>query len=479
MHRAWSGLAVGAAVVCVASVARAQPVETGALLEEARAADEAHAAGRAIDARERLLALPAGAHTAPTLRALAASYAAVGDFERAADALERYAALADDTAALVEATRYRLALGDAARATEDVARLVQRRAVDGRGEATEVALEVAQRHEEQRAWRDAEALYRALLRALPRGARDARVRAQVGVGRALAGRGEATGAEEALRAAVAVWSGQAPPRVRLQSFMERAREEARREAARLRAMRRRLVGGGMAGGASGIVSPFGGMTESGYDVQDASGEMVEDAPPGSVRDAVAEARFRLMEPVFAWFAAQQWPPYEGPASRSAYDRWAQEVLQPFIREAQRFLNEEFTREYTAIVNLHAPRWEVAAYARLAEAFATFARWIQTAPSPPDVARNPDLLDAWRVMQDRYDSQFVDVARVGYERCVAQATRVRYVGEWSRRCEEGLAAIDRSRYPLPDEPAPAPTLVVSRPAVAAPERTPWSLSPGRG
>ncbi len=185
------------------------------------------------------------------------------------------------------------------------------------------------------------------------------------------------------------------------------------------------------------------------------------------KEAVAEARFYLAEVTYQRFKTRRLPVYHGAGTRRAYDAWAQRTLQPFIAEQMRFLNEDATRQYTTVVNMHVPNWEVAANARLADMFYYFATYIRTAPPPPDVARNPELLDAYNVLRDEQTQRFVNIATEGFLRCIRTSTSVHWFNEWTHLCERELNEIDRQRFPVADEVRVEPNLVFSRPTDSRP------------
>ncbi len=198
-------------------------------------------------------------------------------------------------------------------------------------------------------------------------------------------------------------------------------------------------------------------------------EQLDDGVEGDAveksKEAVAEARFYLAEVIYQRFKTRRLPVYRGAGTRRAYDTWAQRTLQPFITEQLRFLNEDATRQYTVVVNMHVPNWEVAANARLADMFFYFATYIRTAAAPPDVQRNPELLDAYNVMRDEQTQRFVNVATEGFQRCIRTSTTVHWFNEWTQLCERGLNEIDRARFPVADEVRVEPNLIFSRPTDA--------------
>ncbi|MFO0605604.1 MAG: hypothetical protein U0324_20650 [Polyangiales bacterium] len=176
--------------------------------------------------------------------------------------------------------------------------------------------------------------------------------------------------------------------------------------------------------------------------------------PGEPQEAwSAAARFWVAEAAHRAFMARRMPTFRG-VTRRAYDVWVQRELTPFIQEQIRLLRGDLTRAYTEVVNHHAPRWEVAAYQRLASMFYRFHVYVRSAPLPPEFVRHPELMEAYEslICRDPQDG-VLDVATEGYRRCLHVATRLREANEFSRACEAELHAIDPGRFPLADEIAP--------------------------
>ena len=179
------------------------------------------------------------------------------------------------------------------------------------------------------------------------------------------------------------------------------------------------------------------------------------------KEAAAEARFYVAEQLYQRFRARRLPQFRG-SGRRAYDTWVQRTLSPFITEQITFLRGDATRQYTEVVNMHVPNWEVAAYSRLADMFYQFAVYIRTSPPPEDIRRVPELLDAWNVLKDEQTQPFVDTATEGYQRCIRTSTNVHWFNEWTHLCERELNNIDRGRFPVADEVRVEPNLLFSRP-----------------
>jgi tetratricopeptide (TPR) repeat protein len=171
---------------------------------------------------------------------------------------------------------------------------------------------------------------------------------------------------------------------------------------------------------------------------------------------LARARFWGVEPDFQRFMARELPPATDLTTRRAYDTWVQRALTPFVH-AQRAELERLTTHYREVIDAHEPEWEIAAFHHLAAIYERFGRLIDTAPVAPDLARNPDLIDAYRALygEDSFSHLFLRNAKEGYQRCLQRANMVPWSGTWARRCEESLATLDRWRFPRADEFVPSP------------------------
>lgn len=103
-------------------------------------------------------------------------------------------------------------------------------------------------------------------------------------------------------------------------------------------------------------------------------------------------------------------------------------------------------------------------------FYQFAVYIRTSPPPADIARAPELLDAWNVLKDEQTQPFVDTATEGYQRCIRTSTNVHVFNQWTHLCERELNNIDRGRFPVADEVRVEPSLLFSRPNNSRPVYT---------
>jgi hypothetical protein len=204
------------------------------------------------------------------------------------------------------------------------------------------------------------------------------------------------------------------------------------------------------GGARSIVSPYGGMTETGMT------ETADQPEPDalSLLASRAEAMFWQVEPRYQRFVRQALPIYRGPPTRRSFDRWVEAVLNPWFNASESELYGPFTSAYTGVVNEHAPQWEIAAYEHLATASRSHAALMSGVPPPPDIT-HPELLDIWRYFRGAHPawSPFIEIAMTGFHFCIRSSTHYRETRSLAR-CERGLNDLDSARFPLPDELTPA-------------------------
>jgi hypothetical protein len=320
----------------------------------------------------------------------------MGRFDEAAEALERHAARQPPASAeaqswIERAVSYRIALGDVATATRDVAALSMGGA--DREHVAELELDVATIFEREGRWRESLRFHDGWLR---RHARDAspslRARALAQLGDACRGLGDAVRATETYRRAVAL----AP-------------------------------------------TPTGGAG---------------DAVFGRLRPHLARAMYWLAESSYRAFVGRTLPRYPVETRARGYNQWVTRVLNPSFVETMRLLDQTVVPQYVALVQLHEPRWEVAAVARLAEANLHLARLVRESSMARDSAERPEVREARCSMVECVDrnTQFQNATAEAFRRCLWVATQVRWPAP---ECETELEAVDPRRSPAADEIRPTP------------------------
>ena len=363
-----------------------------AMFARAERAERDGVIGSAIELRTALAACPAGASTVSNLLALARDHATLGDVARSAELVEEIASRtprdAMITAAMEEATGYRLALRDAVRAEADASWLL---ASDEPAESSiALAFDVGTSLETLHRWTEATQWYQHLVTRFPGRTRWAvQTRALVGLGRSYEALGDVWSASRRWRAALDRWPV-ARDALGLHDVNLVVGPVPRWVPPRRVPPPPPIRAGELVGGASGIVSPYGRVTESGVDDPDANGSIRDE---DARREPFAEAAFRLAMQGVVACANVPARPYTGPASNATWQAWADEQFAPWIRFQQACIDAN-DRNLVAVVNLHVPQWEIAAVATLSHQYLAFAEAVRSAPRLP-VPPPAELLDAWQ------------------------------------------------------------------------------------
>lgn len=383
----WTGV-LGTAIACALPLSTAWACD-GERVGRAERAERAHRLGDAIARRTALLDCPAAAWTVANRLALAEDHASLGEFARAAELIEQAAVEAPRDARVVAAmgtaAGYRVALGDTAAAGADARWLLGE---TGPSEASvERAFEVGAALEGRQRWSEASQWYDALARRFPARAQWAvQARALVGLGRAYEALGDLGSAARSWQAAHARWPA-ARDALGIEGECASARTmEPGYHWEEPPPVRYVSGGGGMMGGASGIVSPYGGVP-----YEDAE-ECVGRAGAGDIERRLsdfAEARLRLMRLAVDRCLVLDPGLYPAPTERRAYDGWAGRRFTPMLRRWSGCL-EEATERFADVLRLRVARWDLAADALIAGAYLRYARTVREAPVPSDVWRNRDL-----------------------------------------------------------------------------------------
>jgi hypothetical protein len=159
------------------------------------------------------------------------------------------------------------------------------------------------------------------------------------------------------------------------------------------------------------------------------------------RAAVAEARFYQAEVVYARFLARRVPIFPGPSTQVAFGAWTRATLAPFVARQRDELEQVATPLYLNIMSLHAVEWELAAAERLAEMYFTFGGHLVVADTPPAVARDPAVREAYAEVRNDMAQRYFDVARTSFDACIGRAARQRVDDAWSRLCAQRRAELD--------------------------------------
>jgi hypothetical protein len=221
----------------------------------------------------------------------------------------------------------------------------------------------------------------------------------------------------------------------------RRREEARRFNARSRG------GGGVAGGYSGIMSPFD-MIMEGLTLCNAPRDGVS---PASQRaqacEAIAEGRLGLVLDALRRLDAPR-PRAWSFSSRREFDAWARREMNPWITE-RLFRTRWLAAPAIAVVNTGAVAQAPAALYVFAQSYLDLDASIYQTDRLPDIRLVPESSYA----ENQAPRWFLHTAVTGFQRCRLNAIVARSP-RWVRHCEEGLNKIDPQRFPVADEITPA-------------------------
>ena len=111
-------------------------------------------------------------------------------------------------------------------------------------------------------------------------------------------------------------------------------------------------------------------------------------------ESVAEARFRVaMQAVDGCARLAEILASEPRTGRRSWDSWRMRRYGPWLAR-QRTCGRAATRLLNEIVALHDPRWEAAARRAIGALWTRLARTVRARQVPPEIRRNPELLDAY-------------------------------------------------------------------------------------
>jgi tetratricopeptide (TPR) repeat protein len=256
-------------------------------------------------------------------------------------------------------------------------------------------------------------------------------------------------------------------------------------AARLALAKGRLGGAGAPSGAEGTAGAA--VTAAGAAAFAAIRDEFDRLPPDAVaraaaegslgpagRDAVAEAAFRVSEPVYEEFLAVKLPtrlPADPVKLRAALADW-------FEEKTGRLAS---TRDaYGKVLHYGSLEWGLAALCRIGEIYDNFSRQLLAAPIPGAVVyevhglRRADLAraglhdkvvragkggalvlehvlsdaekDGYRAALEKPAYLFEEKAVDGFRHCVETAAAKEWFNAWSKRCEAALGALEPVRFP---------------------------------
>jgi hypothetical protein len=113
--------------------------------------------------------------------------------------------------------------------------------------------------------------------------------------------------------------------------------------------------------------------------------------------------------------------------------------------------------------MKVPQWEIAAAARVGDMYRSFVDDFRSAPVPPMLEGDDELVDIYFQGLDEASKPWVEKAKGGYEYCLITATRVRWFNEYLTHCEQELFKLDPRAYPRAAELYTKDVYVYSAPA----------------
>jgi TolA-binding protein len=144
----------------------------------------------------------------------------------------------------------------------------------------------------------------------------------------------------------------------------------------------------------------------------------------------ARARFELIEPRFEQYAAIQF-------------RGALKVQGKLLQEKARLL-EQLEGDYRKVLPYKALEWTTAGYYRLAQIHELFARALFEAEIPEMSEEEMDIYQT--AIEDKARS-YQEMAQQRYETLVAEARRLKFASEWTRKAIESLNKYRPAEFPL--------------------------------
>ncbi len=451
------------------------------LNEAANYFEAANKIGRAIQLRDRLVRdYPRSEHVANAQYSVAAAYARLAFFIKAAQAYEAFARnyRSDERApeAMLNAVQIRIGLGHDAEAKTDADfldstfgsnRKYQRK-------AAEAYFSIGERYVMERQWTDVVSHYEEYLRKYGRkGGKEFEVRATMLIAQAYWERSECP-AEPSDRERTICrtnrnkayeFAAKANGLVSLPDFSSAAAaaEGEQEDPVAVLAARRRETW-------NALVAALDIEVEGETEEQKQAMIFVR---ADKVADALGRARFYVGEKLYEQFMNIAWPEFKPDdwdprrescsqfvgsreymgvcLSMERYKMWTEKKFVPFvqardakIREARAF--------YDSIAYLQVPAWEIAAASRVGDMYLQFWKDMYAAPTPPAFQREEfvEVEQAYREQLDNQAEPFKQHAIDAYGYCLMTATREQWFNRYSQRCEAALYEINPAEYRVSDE-----------------------------
>ncbi len=159
---------------------------------------------------------------------------------------------------------------------------------------------------------------------------------------------------------------------------------------------------------------------------------------GQALNAVGEALFFHAEQKRKAADSLKPPPYRGPDSNDAIQRFVHKRIAPWLKKRRRLIDEA-QRAYLKITALRPappPRWVVASAAQVAAMLEALLADMRQAPLPPSVRNNPEAKRTYEQAMSSAMAPTRNAAAAATATCREYARKFRVESKYSRQCEAG-------------------------------------------
>jgi tetratricopeptide (TPR) repeat protein len=172
--------------------------------------------------------------------------------------------------------------------------------------------------------------------------------------------------------------------------------------------------------------------------------------------ATAEALFHQADELFDKFKGIAFPTFKGTVSakdsrarklkmKESFEKWMKDEFVKWMDQKAKALAEA-EKSYGRIAELKVPEWDIAAASRIGEMYRVFVDDFRSAPVPPVLVGDDELIDAYYGGLDDASKPWIEKAKSAYEFCLITATKVRWFNEYMSQCEQELFKLDPRQYP---------------------------------
>ena len=166
--------------------------------------------------------------------------------------------------------------------------------------------------------------------------------------------------------------------------------------------------------------------------------------------AAAEAIFHQADTLFDAFKAIAFPRFTKVSSNkekltALFKEWMEKDFTKWMETKATALGAA-KAGFEKVAPLEVPQWDIAAASRIGDMYNQFVEDFRSAPVPPVIAEDEELVDIYYQGLDEASGPWVEQAKSGYEFCLITATRVQWFNQYLTHCEEELFKLDPRRYP---------------------------------